>query len=567
MSNERNEIYEFAGFRLDVREHTLRGNNGRDDVNLPEKAFQTLCVLVQNSGHLVTKRELLDTVWPDSFVEENNLDKSIHAIRNALGERTSGRKYIETVRKHGYRFVADVRAVERPGRVAASVPQPVLSESGQHAVVSLADWPELAELAERKTPPLNENEPAFEAQKKDLQIPSGKEQPGGSKSFYFYLATAAGIFVCALVLGGWFVNGSRWRAEVAAEPTGSKALSSEPLTTDPGRSPAYDLYVRGKVKVASENREDTEAAVKLLEEAVAVDPNFAEAYAQLARGYNTMAFKYSADTDRKRLHENAEVAIEKALALDPNLAEGHFARGLILWSNTRGFPHEQAIQSYKRSLALDPNLDETHHQLSLVYSHIGLIKEARGSVKKTLELNPNNTLARFRTGVYIAYEGKFDEAIAIYKTIPRDFTPLLVDRSTAEALVQTGRTSEAEAIVDDYISRFPQDEGGSFTSVKALLLARAGKLPEAEDAIRRANEIGAGFGHFHHTTYNIASAYAIMNRPEEAVKWLEISADRGFPNYLYFSIDPNLNNIRDHALYREFMSRLKLQWERYKSLS
>ena len=317
--------------------------------------------------------------------------------------------------------------------------------------------------------------------------------------------------------------------------------------------------------MASENQPDTEVAIQLLEEAVALDPNLAQAYAQLARGYNTMAFKYSSGAETKRYHENAEVAIEKALSLDPGLAEAHFARGLILWSNVRGFPHEKAIQSYKRSLALDPTLDETYHQLSLVYSHIGLLAEARENVDKALEINPNNTLARFRAGVYVAYEGRFEDALETFKTIPRDFTPLLIDRSKAEALIQAGRADEAKNIADDYLARFPQDEGGSFTSVKALLLAKAGRNAEAETAIKHALEIGRGYGHFHHTTYNIASAYAVMNRPDEAVKWLQYTAENGFPNYPYFEIDPNLDTIRNDARFTAFMADLKTRWQKYRS--
>jgi tetratricopeptide (TPR) repeat protein len=323
--------------------------------------------------------------------------------------------------------------------------------------------------------------------------------------------------------------------------------------------------MRGKVKVASENREDTIAAIATLEEAVAAAPNFAKAYAALARGYNTMSFKYSTGSERKRWHENAEVAIEKALALDPNLAEAHFARGLILWSNTEGYPHEQAISSYKRSLALDPDNDETHHQLSMVYSHIGLLDEAQRELARALEINPNNTLARYRVGVYAQYQGRFDDALAVHKTIPRDFTPLLVDRTSAEVLIQLGRAAEAERIVDEYLRRFPQDEGGSFTSVKALLLAKSGKHTEAEEMVRRAEGIGSDFGHFHHTAYNIACAYAAMGRPEETVRWLERTADSGFPNYPYFQIDPNLGPVRSDARFVEFMSKLRERWERFKA--
>jgi DNA-binding winged helix-turn-helix (wHTH) protein/TolB-like protein/Tfp pilus assembly protein PilF len=111
MSVKEKELYEFRGFRLDVAEHFLVRLSGKR-VPLSEKAFETLCVLVRNNGHLVQKDELLNQVWADSFVEENNLDKCIHAIRRALGEKPGEQKIIETVRKHGYRFVAEVRRIE-----------------------------------------------------------------------------------------------------------------------------------------------------------------------------------------------------------------------------------------------------------------------------------------------------------------------------------------------------------------------------------------------------------------------------------------------------------------------
>ena len=101
------EIYEFSRFRLEVGERRLT-QNGRI-IPLADKAFDTLCVLVRRHGELVTKDELMAAVWPDTVVEENNLDQKISLIRSVLGERGRRKeKFIETVRGHGYRFVADV---------------------------------------------------------------------------------------------------------------------------------------------------------------------------------------------------------------------------------------------------------------------------------------------------------------------------------------------------------------------------------------------------------------------------------------------------------------------------
>jgi DNA-binding winged helix-turn-helix (wHTH) protein len=73
MSRKNKELYEFGEFRLDVTEHFLARVSG-ERVQISEKAFETLCVLVRNGGHLLNKNELLNQIWSDSFVEENNLD-------------------------------------------------------------------------------------------------------------------------------------------------------------------------------------------------------------------------------------------------------------------------------------------------------------------------------------------------------------------------------------------------------------------------------------------------------------------------------------------------------------
>lgn len=115
VSSINTEIYEFADFRVDVGERVLERMDTRERISLPDKAFETLCHLVRNPNRLVSKSELLRWVWPDAFVEENNLNKSIHVIRKALGEKNGDQQYIETVKKHGYRFVAEVKLAAPAG--------------------------------------------------------------------------------------------------------------------------------------------------------------------------------------------------------------------------------------------------------------------------------------------------------------------------------------------------------------------------------------------------------------------------------------------------------------------
>jgi tetratricopeptide (TPR) repeat protein/predicted Ser/Thr protein kinase len=331
-------------------------------------------------------------------------------------------------------------------------------------------------------------------------------------------------------------------------------------------SPAYDTYLRAKVVIKSESQDEIENAIKLLKQALAIDPQFAPAWAALARAYNIKSFYFSApEEQRKQLNEDAAVAVEKALSLDPNLAEGHYARGLILWTHANRFPHEAAIQSYRRALELDPNLDEAHHQLGVVYFHIGLFDKSWAEIEKAVSINASNTLARFRFGVINMYRGKYEDANAVFKSTPLKSNPSLWAYQSATALFRLGRTEEANQLLDEYLKNYPHDEGGVGTSVRAMMLAKAGKFREAEAAIQRALEIGRGFGHFHHTAYNIASAYALMNQPALAIKWLQNAADDGFPCYPLFANDTNLDSLRNDLQFIAFMTKLKQQCDHYQA--
>jgi DNA-binding winged helix-turn-helix (wHTH) protein/TolB-like protein/Tfp pilus assembly protein PilF len=112
MNGQESHSYCFKSFRLDVGERQLF--HGNIPVSLEPKVFDVLAVLVERSGHLIEKDELLNLVWSDSFVEETNIARSVYTLRRVLGEKRGGQKFIETVAKKGYRFVAKVTEVHEP---------------------------------------------------------------------------------------------------------------------------------------------------------------------------------------------------------------------------------------------------------------------------------------------------------------------------------------------------------------------------------------------------------------------------------------------------------------------
>jgi pimeloyl-ACP methyl ester carboxylesterase/DNA-binding winged helix-turn-helix (wHTH) protein/class 3 adenylate cyclase len=102
-------IYQFGKFSLDADERLLF--DGNDTISLTPKVFDTLLLLIENGGHVLSKEEIMERVWTDSFVEENNLAQNISILRKALGE-TANTKFIETVSKRGYRFIVPVQTIE-----------------------------------------------------------------------------------------------------------------------------------------------------------------------------------------------------------------------------------------------------------------------------------------------------------------------------------------------------------------------------------------------------------------------------------------------------------------------
>jgi DNA-binding winged helix-turn-helix (wHTH) protein len=113
MSNHGEDPYGFGAFQVDPIERVLLRKGKPVPITL--KAFDTLLLLLRNAGHIVEKDALLKAVWPDTVVEENNLNQSISTLRKAFGESARDHSYIETVPRRGYRFVAQVRRWERNG--------------------------------------------------------------------------------------------------------------------------------------------------------------------------------------------------------------------------------------------------------------------------------------------------------------------------------------------------------------------------------------------------------------------------------------------------------------------
>ena len=141
MSALQKQVYRFAGFTLEPAERRL--SEAGKPIALTPKVFDTLVLLVERAGHVVGKDELMKLLWPRGYVDESNLTKHIWLIRKALGDGEHDSRFIETVPKAGYRFIAAVIAGETPGETAAAAPFPgaALGPTADAAPVATAAAP------------------------------------------------------------------------------------------------------------------------------------------------------------------------------------------------------------------------------------------------------------------------------------------------------------------------------------------------------------------------------------------------------------------------------------------
>jgi len=143
MSRQVRQVYEFGPFRLDPEKPCLWRDG--EPVSLTPKAVETLLVLVQQNGRLVEREQLMNAIWPDTFVEDGNLNFNVSMLRKALGTDEAGEQYIQTVPRHGYRFNAEVR------EVAEEVPVLIVEKHTRaQVVIEEREFPTADELAVEK---------------------------------------------------------------------------------------------------------------------------------------------------------------------------------------------------------------------------------------------------------------------------------------------------------------------------------------------------------------------------------------------------------------------------------
>jgi TolB-like protein/DNA-binding winged helix-turn-helix (wHTH) protein/Tfp pilus assembly protein PilF len=175
----------------------------------------------------------------------------------------------------------------------------------------------------------------------------------------------------------------------------------------PGKFEAHDAYLKGLYSLSQRSKSGFEQAIESFSSAVAIDPKYAEAYAQLADTYNLMG-QYSW-MDPGIARSQAWAAAEQALSLDPSLAEAHAALGFSNWFYL--WNQSAAEAEFRKAIALEPNNVNAHHWYEQMLMTAGRFSEAEQQMQAALDVDPRSPILRSNLAWLYEYEGRFPEAV------------------------------------------------------------------------------------------------------------------------------------------------------------
>ncbi|HEX4950439.1 MAG TPA: winged helix-turn-helix domain-containing protein, partial [Blastocatellia bacterium] len=480
-------IYEFGEFQLNAHQKILLRAGER--LPLHPKTFATLLALVESGGAVITKDELLAKVWPDTFVEESSLTKNIALLRKALRNGHDHSDYIETIPTIGYRFVAVVR-------------QPVNDNA-----VSLAA-------------PVLEADMVREESAHDEPLPAS---PVRSRRYWFVAASIVGLSIVLLLF--WGFNRQR-------QPNDAEAVRK--------------LYASGRAFWNKRTIEGFRQGLTCFEQALALDPKYAPAWAGVADSWSLLTEYDFASADEG--YPKAKAAALRALELDANLAEAHATLATIKtyyewdWSG--------AERSFRQALELQPNYATAHQWYAEFLGGQGRSQEALAEIARARELAPDSLIIHATEARIRSMARDYDGVIAKCQEL------LQHHPNFAEVYSYLGAAYEHKRMFREAMDAYEKRSvmmGDNTPTASAL---RTGPIRDARDYWEKRLRLedvklyGSAFAK--------AQALAQLGKVEEAITLLEQSCTRGNASVAFLKINANYDPLRGHPRFEALLRRVNL---------
>lgn len=559
-----------------ARRLLLRGN---ESLPLTPRIFDTLVYLVENQGRMISKEELMKAVWPNAFVEENNLTQSVSALRRMLGERRGENRYIVTVPGHGYRFAAVVKKNEeveavttRSARTIAVLPFKPLVEKDRDEALELGmadaliirlssvnDFVVRPLTSVRRYVSLNQD---AQVAGEDLDVESVLD--GNIQRAEDRIRVTARLINVSDGASLWVGTFDEEFTDVFSVQDAISERVAEALKlrltsqvrhgltrrhTD--NTSAYELYLQGRYHWSKLIPSEVRVAIKYFEQAIEVDPNYALAYTGMAVAY--VSLPISCDERPEEAFPSAKHAAVKALTLDESLSDAHaYLAFVTFWFD---WNWKQAESEIKRGLALNSNSAEAHRAYGILLSQTGRMQEAIEQGTRARELDPLSLITRTNEALFYYFARDYEAAEErIEKTLKMEPAFWVALLTRAKIFLRQGKFDQAVA---DLI-KAKQSAGGSSQplAMLAYLFATMGRRTEALTLLHELEEIAA---QRYVPPYNFALTYFGLQDNVRVFEWLERAYQlRDVLLAAFINNEPWWDELRDDKRFQSILHRMGL---------
>ncbi|MGA2325497.1 MAG: winged helix-turn-helix domain-containing protein [Bryobacteraceae bacterium] len=570
----------FGAYELDLRSGELHKHGVK--IKLRDKSFEVLTLLLERPGEVVRREELRARLWPaDVFVDfDNNLNTAVTRLREALGDSADKPRFIETLPRRGYRFIAHVsqpardadRASARKARLAVL---PFENLSGDPAQEYFSDGmteemiTQLAALApERLGVIARTSAMHYKGARKDIAgigceldldyAVEGSVRRAGDRvrisaqliqvrdQTHLWAKSYDSELRNILQLQGEVAEAIVRQIDVTVSPAGQRSLRrARPVDPE-----AHDAYIRGLFEYNKFNPSGLDQAVEHFGLAIEKDPQYALAHAKLAIARAFIGFwGYGPPSET---FPKAEAAAGRALALDDTISDAHIALGIVHW-----FYHwklEACQREFERAVDLSPNDPTAHWALAMF---LGSMKEdhrkAVAGVSLAQELDPLSMSIRSTAGWVFYWSRQFDRAIAhCRKTLEMDENSVQAYLVLGLAALAIGSLNEAVAALEESAARF-----GDLFSLGDLGLAYglAGEREKACAVIRQLEETARSQ---QVPSIFLAYAHSGLEDKDQALDYLEKAYAEHYAPILWLRVSPQYDALRGDPRYERLLHRLDL---------